>query len=330
LNHNTSSKARSILLSIVVPFRDRIDYLYECLKSIAMQQAVDWECILVDDASTPSVFDRIQLKIEEDSRFRILRPIHRNAVGPAHCRNRGLKQAQGRYVWFFDSDDLMLPGAIENVFSGIEDGSPDLLLGQYSYLGGESSLQPRRYRSNEAGQIFRQHCNRDVPVITACAVWSVPFILDQARHFWPEHLSQSEDYVFYARLLSCRPRTFVGDWELFLYRQHSGGISRLGGQRLSRHDDWLRAMEQRFRARVEVLRLAAADPVLLGDRQCLARVARHSIDAIIPLRNSVHYRSACKLLADCFGMLPPSLRLRMMVSLRCIGLTGRGARIVYS
>ena len=79
-------------------------YLRECLDSIIASDLDCWEAILIDDGSPdrcPQICDEYAAK---DKRFSV---IHQENVGVAAARNAGLDAAQGEWVWFVDSDDLV-------------------------------------------------------------------------------------------------------------------------------------------------------------------------------------------------------------------------------
>ena len=98
-------------LSLLVPLYNVERYLPACLDSI-LSQAVDGiEVVLLNDASPDG-----SAAIAEDHARRhpqTLRLLaHDRNGGLSAARNSLLRAARGDYVWFLDSDDLLLPGAI--------------------------------------------------------------------------------------------------------------------------------------------------------------------------------------------------------------------------
>ncbi len=91
-------------LSIIIPVYKVEPYIRECLDSIAASPLDCWEAILIDDGSPdqcPQICDEYAAK---DSRFRV---IHQANAGVAAARNAGLDAAQGEWIWFVDSDDVV-------------------------------------------------------------------------------------------------------------------------------------------------------------------------------------------------------------------------------
>ena len=101
---------RQPLISIVIPCYNCAPYLQRCLDSIFGQANTDlsFEVICVDDASSDNSLELLQAYARQQ-------PIHIIALeknaGPAHARNTGSRSATGDYLWFFDSDDYLLPQA---------------------------------------------------------------------------------------------------------------------------------------------------------------------------------------------------------------------------
>lgn len=102
-----------MLLSIIIPVHNNASTLQWCLQSIGHNDRLDdVEIILVDDGST-------------DNSSIIIPPMassmnlghwcieHQNPRGAAAARNKGIQIARGRYLWFVDADDTIVPGAID-------------------------------------------------------------------------------------------------------------------------------------------------------------------------------------------------------------------------
>ena len=92
-------------VSVVIPTRNRSALLAITLRSVLRQQEVDFEVIVVDEASTddtPAVLAALA-----DPRVRVIR--HETAFGLPAARNRGAAAARGEWLAFVDDDDLWAP-----------------------------------------------------------------------------------------------------------------------------------------------------------------------------------------------------------------------------
>ena len=102
-------------LSIVVPVYNMEKYLADCLQSLLNPELRDYEVIVVNDGST----DRsAEIIYDWHRRFpALLRPVDTPNGGLGHARNVGLSLAGGKYVLFVDSDDTLVPGALEEILA---------------------------------------------------------------------------------------------------------------------------------------------------------------------------------------------------------------------
>lgn len=94
-------------VSIIIPTYNRSHLISETLDSVLKQTYATWECIVIDDGSQDDTIAVINSFVEKDARFRLLiRPLER-IKGASTCRNIGLENAQGEFIQFLDSDDLI-------------------------------------------------------------------------------------------------------------------------------------------------------------------------------------------------------------------------------
>jgi glycosyltransferase involved in cell wall biosynthesis len=105
MNDNQASD-NNPLVSIIIPSFNREKLIGETLDSVLAQTYPKWECIIVDDGSTDDTIVVIQEYCKKDKRFRFHKR-HRQPKGAPTCRNIGLAKAEGKYIIFLDSDDLL-------------------------------------------------------------------------------------------------------------------------------------------------------------------------------------------------------------------------------
>lgn len=100
------------VISIIIPTYNRVDLLRETLDSVRAQTYANWEAIVVDDCSSDDTETYVSEIEAEEPRVRYLR--RQGDQGNANvCRNQGLAAANGEYVVFLDSDDLIMPDCLE-------------------------------------------------------------------------------------------------------------------------------------------------------------------------------------------------------------------------
>src|SRR5262249_47583067 len=102
---------------------NRARFLPDAVRSIKSQTLTDWELVVVDDGSTDdtrAVMDRLTAENRERVRY-----VYQENEGPYGARNTGVGHSRGRYVAFFDSDDLWLPFHLERCVAALE-ANPDV------------------------------------------------------------------------------------------------------------------------------------------------------------------------------------------------------------
>ena len=93
------------LVSVLMPVYNSEKYLVEALDSLTGQDYENLEIIILDDGSNDSSFSIITRYKERDGRIIVERRENR---GIGSGRNRLLSLASGDFVFFFDSDDILL------------------------------------------------------------------------------------------------------------------------------------------------------------------------------------------------------------------------------
>jgi len=96
-------------VSIILPTFNRLKYLRPAVDSIFTQSFADWELIIADDGSDEETRTFLgTLAILPQVKVLWLSHMGR----PSAVRNAALREAQGEYVAFLDSDDLWLPSKL--------------------------------------------------------------------------------------------------------------------------------------------------------------------------------------------------------------------------
>ncbi|EKB48713.1 Hyaluronan synthase [Cecembia lonarensis LW9] len=95
------------MISILIPNYNKSQFLNETIESIINQNYNNWECIIVDDNSTDNSWDILKRFAESDDRIKLFKRPSDLPKGGNTCRNYAFSLAQGEYIQWFDSDDLM-------------------------------------------------------------------------------------------------------------------------------------------------------------------------------------------------------------------------------
>jgi Glycosyl transferase family 2 len=130
--YNQLTRDAAPWLSILIPVYNVAAYLDACLGSIVQQVGDDnrVEILLVDDCSTDgsnALAQAWQTRYPHLIRFRA----HVDNRGISAVRNALLDEARGDYLWFIDSDDYILPGAVAELHTILAQHKPDLIIANY-------------------------------------------------------------------------------------------------------------------------------------------------------------------------------------------------------
>ncbi len=101
------------LVSIIVPVYNVEKYIVETMECVRKQTYPHWELLLVEDVGTDKTRELIEKYLEETKDHRIRLICQKTNKGAAFARNRGLKEAKGRYIAYLDADDLWVPEKLE-------------------------------------------------------------------------------------------------------------------------------------------------------------------------------------------------------------------------
>ncbi len=125
-------------LSVVVPFYNVERYIADCLDSLARQTFGDFEVILVDDGSKDAGVEVARRFCSADRRFRLVTQ-ENQGLGPA--RNTGVRHAEGDYLTFVDSDDLVPRHAYEIMVRSLDETSSSLAAGNARRFNNTSGVR---------------------------------------------------------------------------------------------------------------------------------------------------------------------------------------------
>ena len=100
-------------------------YLAESIESILNQTFGNFEFICVDDGSLDGSQEILERYAGKDSRMRVF---HQKNMGGGSARNIALEKAEGKYLLFIDSDDVLYSDAVEKSYNLIREKHADFLL----------------------------------------------------------------------------------------------------------------------------------------------------------------------------------------------------------
>lgn len=111
-------KNQNLIVSIIMPAWNAEKTIQDAIRSVIKQTEPNWELIVLDDHSEDGTYKRIRWFAARDNRIRIYRnPVN---LGVSKTRNRGVKEAKGKWIAFLDSDDIWRADKLEKQLCMIE------------------------------------------------------------------------------------------------------------------------------------------------------------------------------------------------------------------
>ncbi len=102
--------SNNIKTSVIIPVYNAAEYLEECFNSIFSQTQKEIEIIAVNDGSTDGSLELLENIKRAHPEIIIY---SQDNQGPGGARNKGIELSKGEFVYFLDSDDCLVPNALE-------------------------------------------------------------------------------------------------------------------------------------------------------------------------------------------------------------------------
>lgn len=148
--------SRPVGISVIIPVYNARPHLSDCLKSLTGQTFGPFEVILIDDGSSDGSTRICRGYARRRSNFQFIRQVNAGA-GPA--RNRGLEQAQGKYIAFIDADDLVDPDYLSALWEKAERHRADLVGCKYGIEFTETGVRQGMFdEDKKLWASFGPHC----------------------------------------------------------------------------------------------------------------------------------------------------------------------------
>jgi len=203
------------LVSIIIPNFNKSDYLEETLLSVLSQSYKNIEIIIVDDGSKDNSINIIKSLAEANKRIQLIQR-ERKPKGGSTCRNIGIGNAKGKYVFFLDSDDLITATCIEKRIEFIEQKNCDFAVfntGTFLKAIGDSNLSWKVPK----GDYLKMFLSHDLPWNISSVLWKKSAL--NSLNGFLENFERLQDVELHTRALISNLKYIISDDEMdFFYR----------------------------------------------------------------------------------------------------------------
>ena len=203
------------MISIIVPVFNGEKYISSFLKCINEQIYKNIEVIFIDDGSVDNTLRICKEYALNDDRVVVL---HKENGGPSSARNLGIKRSSGKYVVFFDIDDVFSDTVLSDNFEIATRYDADIVMWNFKI----NNLGNKREYVNKIGSFFNGSsneffCKYLIPVLDN-EMFNPPWnkmikrslLIDNDIHF-DERFSIYEDILFSYRLMQKAERISIND-----------------------------------------------------------------------------------------------------------------------
>ncbi len=206
-------------VSVVIPTFNRVPVLSRALDSVYAQTLAPTEIIVVDDGSRDDTAHFIR-RFYPDVRY-----VRQSHTGVSGARNRGIREADGEWIAFLDSDDAWDPSKLRRQMESIEREAQRYLLCHTDeiWIRDGRRVNPKKKHRKSGGWIFEQ-------CLALCAISPSSAIVHR-RVFadvgvFDESLPACEDYDLWLRICARYPVLLVNQPLVIKYGGHSDQLSR--------------------------------------------------------------------------------------------------------
>lgn len=209
------------LVSIITPMYKGAAFVGETIESVLAQSYQNWEMIIVDDCSPDDGAGIAEVnKYTSDPRIKLI--ASKENRGSSGARNIALKEAQGRYIAFLDSDDIWHPEFLETQLRFMKENGAPLVFSSYRRIDEntkEELLTPFIVPEKVTYKSLLKTC----PIFPSTAIYDTS---KTPKVYFNEKLgSMRDDYVYWLKMLKSIPSGYGNKDILVDYRMRKSSVT---------------------------------------------------------------------------------------------------------
>lgn len=214
------------LVSVVIPVYNVENFVADTLESVCAQTYKNIEIICIDDGSKDNSLSILNFYSEKDERIKV---ISQENAGVSSARNNGIRNAQGEYICFLDSDDFMHPQYIELQLKAISETGAEMAFCKFKNIPESSKLEGFKQLKQNSFRISTQPLadfifKKEKIDSSSCNKLYLRSIV--AENMFKLGVSRGEDEIFVLNLLTKINKVAANPQTLLFYRNRSGSLTK--------------------------------------------------------------------------------------------------------
>ena len=206
----------SDLVSIITPSYNSSRFIEKTIKSVQNQTYVNWELVITDDCSIDNTVEIIESIAAIDNRIKLFKLQNNSGAGVA--RNNSIKEAQGRYIAFLDSDDVWKSDKLEKQLKFMKDN-------HYRFVHSYATVVDENdniigYNTKPSKVTFNS-----TKIINYIGTSSVVYDTEGIGKFYMPIIRKRQDWGLWLTILKETKDAYCYPESLFFYRYSPNSIS---------------------------------------------------------------------------------------------------------
>lgn len=209
------------MISVIIPVYNTQKQLYKSIESILKQKYKNIEILIIDDGSTDKSLHVCKEIAKKDKRIKI---IQKENGGVSSARNVGIKNANGEYIYFMDSDDYAHNDLLKNMLTLSRRYNTDLVICGYEINSNRTIIRKTkkdiiRNSRKEIKKFEKLYKNGMINPL-----WNKLFKKSKIGLF-DERITIGEDTKFVLDYISKTESIIITDDILYTYNKRSGSAT---------------------------------------------------------------------------------------------------------
>jgi teichuronic acid biosynthesis glycosyltransferase TuaG len=211
------------LVTIIIPYKNNLKYLFSALNSVFSQSYKNFKLIIVYDNIYKIDLEKIKFFLKKKKflkKYNIKIIVNKKNFGAGESRNIGVRESNSKYIAFLDSDDIWTKDKLKFQINYMEKNNISFSHTSYNIINSNNKILSSQIVKKEI--IFKDLIKScDIGLSTVILKSS---LLNKNKIFFPR-IKTKEDYVLWLKIIKIIKIIKGLDVKLTYYRKSKGSLS---------------------------------------------------------------------------------------------------------